>query len=331
MLLGLARSRRVLFFGGKGGVGKTTIAAASAAARAREGARVLLVSTDPAHSLGHLFDRAVGAGPTKITSGLDAVELDPQATVDAHLKEVSRSLHQLMPANQRQGIDSHMRLSRDAPGMQEAALLERIADTVIDAASEYDLIVFDTAPSGHTARLMALPEMMSAWTEGLLRRREKADRFADYFRGLDGDSSMADKAIGGSEGQTRESRIRQILLRRRTKFSMLRDRLADSQTTSFVIVLTAERLPVLESIELYEQLRDAGITVNCMVVNRRSPLDGGAFLERRRMQEEAHLQTLTRALPDVPRQDVDLMDHDVTGLHPLHRLGALLDRSGQRR
>ncbi len=331
MLLALARSRKVLFFGGKGGVGKTTVAAATAVARAGEGARVLLVSTDPAHNLGHLFGRTIGAEPIRITSGLDVIELDPSGTVDAHLSEVSTALHQLMPVDQHKEIDKHMELSRSAPGMQEAAILERIAEVLEDGLPRYDLIVFDTAPSGHTARLMALPEMMSAWTEGLLKRREKADRFAGFFRDLGrDDSSLAGKSMGQPDPeQARESRIRQILLRRRAKFADLRDRLADPAITSFVIVLAAERLPVLESIELHEQLAQSGISVDGLVVNKRSPRDSGEFLADRRRQEEAHLQTLAEALPAVGRQDITLMAQDVVGLEAVRRLGLALAETAQ--
>ena len=196
LLLDLARSRKVLFFGGKGGVGKTTVSAATALARANEGAKVILISTDPAHNLGHLFDRKIGPRPVRIMAGLDALELDPDNTVDAHMREVSSALHELMPVNLHKEIDKHMLLSRGAPGMQEAALLERIAEIVEEGINEYDLIVFDTAPSGHTARLMVLPEMMTAWTEGLIKRREKADRFAEFVRDLGRDSTMAEKTVG---------------------------------------------------------------------------------------------------------------------------------------
>ena len=324
MLLELARCRRILFFGGKGGVGKTTVAAATALARAGEGARVLLVSTDPAHNLGHLFDITIGAEPKKIAPGLAAIELDPAETVDSHLNEVAKALHQLMPVDQHREIDRHMNLSRSAPGMQEAAILERIADVVEEALPAYDLIVFDTAPSGHTARLMALPEMMSAWTEGLIKRRERADRFAGFLRNLGrDDSSLADKSAGEIDPeQARESRIRQILLRRRARLADLRDRLADAAMTSFVIVLAAERLPVLESIELRQQLKEAGIAVEGLVINKRSPSDCGEFLAERRRQEDVHMQTLSHALPDLPRQDISLMAQDVVGLEALQRLAA---------
>lgn len=326
MLLDLARNRRILFFGGKGGVGKTTISAATAVARANEGARVLLVSTDPAHNLGHLFERKVGSRPIRIMPGLDALELDPDDTVNLHLNEVRQSLHQLMPATQHGEIDKHIALSRDAPGMQEAAILERIAEVVDTGLTDYDLIVFDTAPSGHTARLMVLPEMMSAWTEGLIRRREKADRFADVVRDLSRESSMDDQTIGVANkgSQDKESRIRQILLRRRKKFSELRDKLADQTLSSFVVVLAAERLPVLETIELHERLGQAHIGVDYLVVNKRSPAQAGDFLAGRRQQEEIHLATLEEALPSIPRQDVELLAQDVVGLAALERLAASL-------
>lgn len=322
VLLDLAQSRKILFFGGKGGVGKTTVSSATAIARANAGGKVLLVSTDPAHNLGHLFDRSIGSKPVKITAGLDALELDPNETVELHLKDITQSLHQLMPVTLHSEIDKHIKLSRDAPGMHEAALLERMADVVEEGKDEYDLIVFDTAPSGHTARLMVLPEMMSAWTEGLIQRREKADRFAEFVRDLGQDTSMEDKTIGGAtmEDQEKESHIRRILLRRRRKFDHLRQHISNSDETSFVIVLAAERLPVLETIELQQQLEQANVTVECLVVNKRAPADSGEFLHERHEQEEIHLKTLNEALPNIKRHDIHLQSHDVVGLSAVEAL-----------
>ena len=330
MLLDLAKSKKILFFGGKGGVGKTTVSAATATACANEGARVLLVSTDPAHNLGHLFARKIGSHPIKITAGLDALELDPAETVNVHLKEIASALHQLMPPNLYAEVDKHIALSKDAPGMHEAALLERIADVVEDGLGDYDHIVFDTAPSGHTARLMVLPEMMSAWTEGLIKRREKADRFAEFVRELGEDTSMQDKTVGNKDDseQLRESHIRRILLKRRHKFTHLRDRIADTDLTSFIIVLAAERLPVLETIELYEQLRKANIAVDCLVVNKRAPADGGDFLRERREQEETHLATLSNLLPQLPRQEILLRANDIVGLTAVESIAQLLREQG---
>ncbi len=323
MLLELARTKRILFFGGKGGVGKTTISAATGLARATEGANVLLVSTDPAHNLGHLFDRRIGSKPVRLVAGLDGLELDPAETVKLHMEEITNSLHRLMPVQLRGEVDKHMALSKDAPGMQEAAILERIAEVVEQGTKDYDLIVFDTAPSGHTARLMVLPEMMSAWTEGLIQRREKADKFAEIVRGMGTDSSVEDKVFGSdaeNDDKMRESGIRQLLNRRRLRFTTLRDKISDKNQTSFVIVLAPERLPVLETIELQQQLEKARISVDGLVVNKRSPQGEGEFLELRHAQEASHMTTLNKALPKIPRQDLFLLAQDIVGVDALQSL-----------
>ncbi|OGT73906.1 MAG: arsenic-transporting ATPase [Gammaproteobacteria bacterium RIFCSPLOWO2_02_FULL_57_10] len=326
MLLELARSKHILFFGGKGGVGKTTVSAATALAMAMEGKRVLLVSTDPAHNLGHLFNRDIGPRPVRLASNLDGMELDPEQTVNEHLNEVSGSLRKLMAPHLAGEVDKHIELSRDAPGMQEAAIMERIAEVVEQAAREYDMLVFDTAPSGHTARLIALPEMMSAWTDGLIKRRDKAERFSSVLRNMGSDKSIGNKVLGGQEDPLaeRESAIRSLLNRRKRRFSDLRTALSDAQRTSFIIVLAAERLPVLETIELHDQLRRTGVKVGGLIVNKRLPDGLGEFLTERRVQEEVHLATLKQALPDLPRQDLTLVAHDVVGLEALERFARSL-------
>jgi arsenite-transporting ATPase len=321
MLLDLAAQRHILFFGGKGGVGKTTVSAATALAMADAGKQVLLVSTDPAHNLGHLFGRKIGVSPVRLSVGLDGMELDPEQTVEKHIDEVSTALRRMMPAHLASEIDKHMELSRDAPGMQEAAMLERIAE-VVEQAARYDLIVFDTAPSGHTARLMALPEMMSAWTEGLIKRRQKADSFTAVLKSLAKDSSMGDKTFGAdaeSLEEDRESRIRRLLNRRKQRFAGLRDTIADHSQTGFVIVLAAERLPVLESIELQQQLKRAGVDVAGLVVNKRMPEAVDGFMAERKAQESVHLALLEQALGSIPRQDLALAPHDVLGIEGLRK------------
>lgn len=327
MLLELASARRVLFVGGKGGVGKTTVAAATALAQSRLGRRVLLVSTDPAHNLGHLWKRDIGGRIVRLAPDLDATEIDPEQTTRAHLDEVGAALRKLMPAHLAGEVDKHMALSRDAPGMHEAAILERIAETVEQALDDYDLVVFDTAPSGHTARLMALPEMMSAWTQGLLQRQRRSARFGDVLRNLGGDEGVGENILGAGASHAqpdRDQQVRGILERRRHRFEQLRNVLSDSGRTSFVIVLAAERLPVMETIELHAQLVRAGVAVGGLVVNKRSPADGGSFLAERRAHEQVHLRHLRAALPGLPLQELPLLASDVVGPVALEAFARML-------
>ena len=336
MLLDLAGRRRVVFVGGKGGVGKTSVASALALAAARRGRRTLVVSTEPAHNLGHLWDRPVGDKIVSLAEGLDGLEIDPASSTDAHLAAVGETMRRLMPEHLATEIRRHLELARDAPGTHEAAVLERIAETIEEAEGSYDLVVFDTAPSGHTSRLMSLPETMSAWTEGLLRRQEKSQKFGAALRGLGGDRDDPGASILGDSGREkrvepadrraqRDQEIRRILVRRRTRFERLREVLQDPQQTAFLIVLTAERLPVLETVELHEQLTRSAVDVAALVVNKRSPADSGDFLRARREQEEAHIAELHRALPRIPLTQLPLLGGDIVGPDAVADFADLLD------
>lgn len=334
MLLNLINTRRLLFFGGKGGVGKTTVSAATALLAAQQGQRTLLVSTDPAHNLGHLFDRSIGPATVTLTENLHAMELDPQLTVDQHLAEVTAVLRRLMPVQLAGEVDKHIELSRQAPGMQEAAMLEKMAQVIADAEQEYDRVIFDTAPSGHTSRLMALPEMMSAWTEGLIKRRDKSDKLGARLQRMARRDDKAKQLFGRDPAENdpagtdtdREERIRHILNRRKQRFANLKDTLQDKQNTAFVIVLAAERLPVLESIELYQQLHQTGVQVAGAVINKRSPDNMGGFIAARREQEAQHLQTLQQALPNLTTQEIPLWEQDVTGIEALESFALTLSQ-----
>lgn len=331
MLLDLLSSRRVVFVGGKGGVGKTSIAAALALGRAAAGARALLVSTDPAHNLGHLWGRpvgdepvrlagpgdlalAAGAGTAETTGYLDGLEIDPERTVEQHLSAVAGTMRRLLPERMHAPAARHLDLARQAPGTHESAVLERIAEAVELGEEGYDLVVFDTAPSGHTLRLLALPEQLTSWTEALLANRDRSERFGAAVRGL-----------GGGEETDRDAELRRILLRRRNRFSRLREVVTDPAQTGFTLVLTAELLPVAETMEVHKKLTGLGVDVVALVANRRSPADAGELLARRREQENEHLLRLRQQAPDVPLLEVPLLPGDLVGTQALT---ALADRLG---
>lgn len=311
LLSDLTSDRRVIFVGGKGGVGKTTTASGVALQRARQGARVLVVSTDPAHNLGHLWDREVGDAATLLWespdvdgASLTGLEIDPEATMRTHLDDVGASLRSMMPGHLHGEVDRHLDLASRTPGTHESALLERIAVLLDRELWAYDLIVFDTAPSGHTARLMALPEIMSVWTESLLDRRAQAERFGAAVRALDG---------GHDAHQARDQRIRQILHARRSRFESMRTILRDPNMCGFIMVSTADRLAVAESVELHRQLTELGVDVTALLVNRMSPHEAGGLLAERASHEGVQVERIAEALPRTPLLTAPLFAGDGVG------------------
>lgn len=320
LLSGPAPGCRVLFVSGKGGVGKTSVSAALALARAREGRRVLMVSTDPAHNLGHVWDRRLGDRPVRVLETgadghVDALEIDPQATVDRHLAGVRDRMRRLLPEHLRPQADRHLELARTAPGTHESAVLERIAEAAEEGLRSHDLVVFDTAPSGHTLRLMTLPEQLTAWTQTLLANRDRSDRFGEALRGMEG---------GGELPRERDAELRALLERRRQRFATLRGTVTDPETSGFVLVLTAERLPVAETVDLHRQLHDLDIPVAALVVNRRSPADAGDLLAARRRVEDHQLDVLRSEVRDVPVHEVPLLPGELVGAAALDSLAVHL-------
>lgn len=305
-------ARQVLFVGGKGGVGKTSVSSAIALARARQGARVLLASTDPAHNLGHLWGVPIGDDLTRVAtvdgSGgyIDAVEIDPQRTVDRHLAAVGDTMRRMLPDRMHAHARRHLELAREAPGSHEAAILERVADMVELGLLDYDVLIFDTAPSGHTLRLMALPSQLGTWTETLLANRDRSDRFAAALQGLtqtsDTDPQRSDDAL-----------LREVLLRRRKRFDLLQRTVTDTVGTGFLVVCLAEPMPIAESLGIAVTLRKLEIPLLGFVVNRRSPAGAGDLLAERRASEATHLATLHAAMPDVHVFEIPLLGSETSG------------------
>ena len=324
--------RRILFVGGKGGVGKTTIASALALSMAEAGERVLVVSTDPAHSLGDLLDTRLGDSAREVIPRLFAVEIDPDAEVERYLGRVQDTMRSFVPTAMHREIERQMELTRQSPGAEEAALMDRVATAMDEGLERYDRVIFDTAPTGHTLRLLALPELMAAWTDGLLRGRERSDavgralaRLTSGRSAASGDElSMIDQ-VHDAPADDRSRRLREILLERRRRFSRARRLLLDSRTTAFVLVLVPEKLPILESMKAVEVLRRHRVPIAGLVVNRVLPDHPlGEFLESRRAQEGEYLTRIDREFATLPRVALPLLPRDVAGLSGVRAVAAQL-------
>lgn len=319
--------KKIILLGGKGGVGKTTMSSSLAVLAASKGRRVLIVSTDPAHSLSDAFDRQIGPHITMLAPNLWGLEIDPDAEADAYLERVLAQMRRYAGPDQIQELQRQLQLSRHSPGAQEAALLERLSQIIETGLEQYDLVILDTAPTGHTLRLLSLPEVMAAWTDGLLRHNKRSQHLGSVLEHLTPARSI-DSLTGDpvshntAELNDKDRELVDTLTRRQSLFHRTRRRLSDTASTAFIFVLTPERLPILETQRAVSALQTQHIPVAGLIVNRVLPeLDDNPFWANRRQQQSKQLDDLQQRLPKQARCHVTLQASDVVGLAALEQLG----------
>jgi arsenite-transporting ATPase len=310
--VGQLLDRRILFFGGKGGVGKTTSASATALAASRAGKRVLLVSTDPAHNTADILGRPIGPEVVEVQPNLHALEIDAARESARYVDEVKARIKGLFGHAILKEANRQIDLAASMPAAEEVALFDRIGSLIRDDDERFDLLVFDTAPTGHTLRLIRMPELMEAWIRALSRSR---------------------RAMLGVDQDERNDPIMRSLVDRLERLRELRARLVSPRVTAFVLVLVAERLPIEETARAMTQLGEAGVGVAALVVNRILPdASPDPFLVARRAQERVYLDEIDRRFASVPRLGVPQLARDVHGLETLQTIaGALFSSPAARR
>ena len=275
-----------VFFGGKGGVGKTTVSSAYAHKCATAGLDTLLVSTDPAHSTADVFDQRFTDDPQRVDGydSLWAMEIDAEEEVTAHLMEIKRALGDQVSASIVNEIDRQVELAHQTPGAHEAALFDRFIEVMRDSEA-YDRVVFDTSPTGGTLRLLSLPEYLEGWIDRLLSKREKSVDL--YEKAAIGNleprrSSVGDPII---------ARLRQ----RKENFEFAGETLRER--SQFFLVLNPDELSLRETERAIETYRERSLPVGGLVMNRLTPSPdpeedgrGARFLRRRVETERAHVE-----------------------------------------
>jgi arsenite-transporting ATPase len=304
--------QQVVFFGGKGGVGKTTCSSAFALAASRLGKRVLLVSTDPAHSTTDIFETPIGSSERELMPRLSALEIDADAEAARYVSDVKLDIQRMFSPGVIKQAHRQIELAAASPGLVEVALLDRIIELVVHRGREYDLIVFDTAPTGHTLQLLRMPDAITTWIQALVRHRRA---ILDLDRGAEQSREVA----------AQEDPVLAALERRHERMAKLRSIIMDRSRTSFVLVAVPERLVIEETARASDQLADTGVHVGGLVVNRVLP-EGleGEFYTQRKAQEAIYLAEIDRRFSRLPRVRVRQLPRDVYGIASLELVSAQL-------
>ena len=250
-----------VFFGGKGGVGKTTVSCAYASRCANAGVRTLVVSTDPAHSVSDVFDQQFGDDPEPVAGidGLDAMEIDPEDEMQRHLQEIRSGLSEQVSVAMVSEINRQLEMSHGTPGAYEAALFDAFVGVMRNESEPYDRVVFDTAPTGSTLRLLGLPEFLGDWIDRLLyKRRQSIDLFEKAAIG-----NMEPRRLMDGDP------VLERLQRRKEFFEFAGD--AMQNDAAFFLVLNPDQLSVNETGRAIEAFTERDLRVRGLVANKLTP------------------------------------------------------------
>jgi arsenite-transporting ATPase len=301
---------KFLFFGGKGGVGKTVMAGATALWLARQGKKTLLASTNPVHSLSGLlgFDVYGKITPLPGEDKAFAYEIDTRETIEKSRREIKDKINWFLRfADLHLKADDFVEAATLNPAFEESAMFENMLDLMF--GGEFEAFVFDTAPTANARRLLGMSRVYSLWVNKMMKSREEAKSLRQLL-------SFSKKEEADP--------LMDYLVTLQQRMGHARELLTDQDLTAFFFITLPEALPIAVVTRFLHWFHDFGIPVGGIVVNGLIPVPEGAALpefivNRRKMQAE-HLETIWRLFDGQVRALVPLYDQEIQGVSGLSRL-----------
>ncbi len=297
---------RIILYTGKGGVGKTSVAASTALKAARSGKKVLVMSTDPAHSLADAFDAPIGPDPQEMESGLWAQEMDHTSMIEESWGEIQNYMHTLF---EWQGADS---LAADElamlPGMDELFGLLMVRRH--HRENEYDALILDAAPTGETLKLLSLPDHMSWYVEKIFPIQRRAAKLVRPFASRAKSLPPLPQDSVFAAGQRFYEAIASV-----------EEILTDRENASVRLVANAEKMVVAEARRAYTYLNLYDYGVDAVVVNRLLPESvSDPYFAQWRTAQARHMETIEESFAPLPILTARLFDREMFGPEALAAL-----------
>ncbi|RBQ22995.1 putative arsenical pump-driving ATPase [Candidatus Methanobinarius endosymbioticus] len=303
--------------GGKGGVGKTSVSAATAIWMAKEGKKTLVVSTDPAHSLSDSLEAPIGHTPTLIMSNLYAVEIDPKMAMEQQQTELE-SKKSLATSEQAMGLDllgDQLDLASSSPGADEAAAFEVFLQVM--TTNEYDMVVFDTAPTGHTLRLLSFPDLMDSWVGKMIKVRSKLGGMANNLKNL--------VPFMGNYDDENDIQSTAELEETKKKIDEAKKVMSDPERTTFKMVVIPEEMSIYESDRAMESLMKNHMTVDGVIVNQVMPdIENCDFCQSRHKVQQKRIALIRQKFSHQTISEIPLFKEEVKGVDKLEEVAAIL-------
>ena len=299
----LEKPLQFILFGGKGGVGKTTMASASALEFAKK-RKTLIFTTDPAPSLADSLEQKLSNEPVKITGveNLWAMEIDAKKVLEEFKKEYGEDILDILhKGTYLSDKEVGEMFELDIPGLDEVMGLKKITDFM--DSQDYDLYIVDTAPTGHTLRLLALPELLDEWIKFLASLRWRYHYMVERF-----------------SGKKKIEKADEFLLTMKKTVKKVRNLLQDSAKTEFVVVTIAEAMGVLETEDLIKDLEKTHIPTNHIIINNIFPENKCDFCKSRRKNQEKYINEIKGKFSNFNISEVILQPEEIRGIKNLRSL-----------
>jgi arsenite/tail-anchored protein-transporting ATPase len=300
---------RILLVTGKGGVGKTTVAAATALAAADAGHRVLVTSTDPAHSLADALEVDLGSAPTLVADRIVGQQIDTREQLERYWGSIRRQLIDVLDWGGAAGIEAEEFLI--FPGMDELFALIEVNRHA--RSGDYDVVVVDCAPTAETLRLLSLPEVLSWYFEKVLPTERRIMKAARPLLSRMTSLPLPEDEVFNAAQSIFES------------IEGVKELMSQPEITSARLVVNPEKMVIDEARRTYSYLGLFGYGVDGVVVNRILPeAVADPYFERWRTIQKSHLDAIDDAFADVPRLHLRLFDDEMVGLDRLRVMAAEL-------